>query len=212
MNRDQPNIFRSAALLAVVAVLGAALLAAVHALTRDRIEAQERRVILEQLHQVLPDSSYDNTLHEDVISFADPAYFRSDEPVTVYRARKAGRDVAVIMRVAAPDGYNGAIHLMIGIYADGTVSGVRVISHRETPGLGDPVELARSDWILGFDGRSLDDPGPQGWAVKRDGGIFDQFTGATITPRAVVETVERVLMYFRRNREMLFAPREEEES
>lgn len=205
MSNENPSIIRSALLLGLIAVIGTTILATVHGLTGDRIAEQERRAILEQLHQVLPHTAYDNALHEDVLEISEPVHFHSEEVITVYRARLAEQDVAVIMQVVAPDGYNGNIRLLIGIYTDGSISGVRVVSHRETPGLGDPIERKRSDWVLGFDGRSIGDPESAGWAVRQDGGIFDQFTGATITPRAVVEAVERTLVYFERNRVSLFA-------
>jgi electron transport complex protein RnfG len=160
--------------------------------------------VLRQLGQVLPPGEYDNSLHDDFILIEDPEHFRGDGIVRVYRARRQDRPVAVIMNLVAPDGYNGDIRLLAGIYRDGTISGVRVTAHRETPGLGDPIEHQRSDWILGFDGRSLSDPGPEGWAVRRDGGEFDQFTGATITPRAVVEAVERALEYHRLHADELY--------
>jgi electron transport complex protein RnfG len=189
------HVLRSAGLLGLVAMLGTAVLAGVHELTRERIAEQERRVVLRQLNQVLPAASYDNDLHEDVVLVDDPAYFLHHDPVRVYRARLRGRPVALVMNLVAPDGYNGDIRLLVGIYRDGRISGVRVIAHRETPGLGDPIDHERSDWVLGFDGRSLGDPARAGWAVRRDGGVFDQFTGATITPRAVVEAVQRALEY-----------------
>ena len=198
------NMLRSALLLASVAVIGTALLAGVHTLTHERIEAQERRVVLEQLNQVLPASRYDNALHEDFIDILDPLYFRHDDPVRIYRARHQGQPVAAVLNLVAPDGYNGDIRLLVAIHNDGVISGVRVITHRETPGLGDDIEETRSDWVLAFDGRSLRKPAAGGWAVRRDGGEFDQFTGATITPRAVVEAVQRALEYFAANRTQIF--------
>jgi electron transport complex protein RnfG len=198
------SMMRSGLMLAAVAVIGTALLAGVHELTRERIAAQERRVVLEQLNQVLPATEYDNALHEDLVEIHDQGFFRHDDPVKVYRARRAGEPVAAVLHLVAPDGYNGDIHMLVAIQYDGVISGVRVTAHRETPGLGDPIESKRGDWILGFDGRSLSDPEPAGWAVRRDGGEFDQFTGATITPRAVVETVQRALEYFSAHRDELF--------
>ena len=202
-------MFRSAVLLALVAVIGTGLLAGIHHLTRDRIAAQERRVVLEQLSQVLPPGEYDNAAHEDVLDINNPTYFMHDEPVRVYRARMQQEPVAVVMNLVAPDGYNGDIRLLLAIRYSGEIAGARVVTHRETPGLGDPIEIERSDWILGFNGRSLDDPAEPGWAVRRDGGIYDQFTGATITPRAVVEAVQRALKYFSANREELFEQTQE---
>lgn len=198
------NIFRSAMLLALVAMIGTALLSGVYTLTRDRIAAQERRVVLEQLSQVLPAENYDNALHGDFLVIHEPVLFRDDGPVKIYRARANGEPVAAVINMVAPDGYNGDIRLLVAIRIDGTISGVRVISHRETPGLGDPIDHRRSDWVLGFDGRSLRDPETDGWAVRRDGGAFDQFTGATITPRAVVEAVQRALEYFASRKDEIF--------
>ncbi len=197
-------MIRSGLLLALVAVIGTAMLTGVHTLTRDRIAAQQRRVVLQQLNQVLPAGSYNNNLHEDQIEIHEPLFFRHKEKVKVYRARQDGKPVAVVMNLVAPDGYNGDIRMLVAIRADGQISGVRIISHRETPGLGDPIERRRSDWVLGFDGRSLLDPSVDGWAVRRDGGEFEQFTGATITPRAVVETVQRALEYFSNHQDSLF--------
>jgi electron transport complex protein RnfG len=125
-----------------------------------------------------------------------PHWLGVDAPQPVHRARKAGAPVAVVLAAVAPDGYNGDIKLVVGITYEGDVSGVRVIAHRETPGLGDGIEEARSDWILQFKDRSLVSPPPEGWKVKRDGGIFDQFTGATITPRAVVRAVHKCLQFY----------------
>ena len=198
------NMLRNALLLALVAVIGTTLLAGIHALTRERIAAQERRVVLEQLNQVLPDGEYDNALHEDVIEILDPAYFKHDEPVRVYRARKQGQPVAVVLNLVTANGYNGDIRLLVAIRENVFIAGVRVIAHRETPGLGDPIERARSDWVLGFDGRSLTDPDPDAWAVRRDGGIFNQFTGATITPRAVVEAVQAALEFVAARQDSIF--------
>jgi len=122
-----------------------------------------------------------------------------------YIAIKDGRPSAVILQAIAPDGYSGAIHLLVGIHADGRVAGVRVIGHRETPGLGDKIELAKSPWIRSFDGKSLTNPAADGWAVKKDRGEFDQFAGATITPRAVVGAVHRALQYFDAHKAELLA-------
>jgi len=197
-------MLRDGALLAIIAVGGVSLLAGVHLLTRERIAEQRQRAVLERLAQVLPTSAYDNDLLADVILVQDPNALGQPGPATVYRARRAGRPVAVIMAVTAPDGYNGDIRLLVAILYDGTISGVRVVEHRETPGLGDPIEVQRSDWIRSFRGRSLTDPAPARWAVRRDGGVFDQFTGATITPRAVVAAVQRALEYYAAHREELF--------
>ncbi len=111
---------------------------------------------------------------------------------------------AVVLKFNAVNGYNGNITLLAGINSDGSLRGVRIISHKETPGLGDAIEIEKSDWALDFSGKSLSNPEPDQWAVKRDGGEFDQFTGATITPRAVVDAVRLALEYFEANHEYLF--------
>jgi electron transport complex protein RnfG len=198
------GIWRSAFSLGMVALMGTTLLAGVHGLTEARIAEQQRKVVLRQLGQLVPPGDYDNAFHEDSFQFTDELHFPQGQTVTAYRARLAERPVAVVLRLAAMNGYNGRIDLLVGIDHDGTVRGVRVAAHKETPGLGDVIELAKSEWVLDFDGRSLTDPRPAGWAVKRDGGEFDQFTGATITPRAVVNAVRLALEYFDAKGELLF--------
>lgn len=197
-------IIRSSLLLGAIALMGTALLAGVNDLTYERIIEQEKLRVLRQLNAIVPVASYNNDLLGDVIEVDDEAFFRHPAPVTVYRARMDGKAVAVMMIVTAPDGYNGDIRLLAGIDASGQVLGVRVISHKETPGLGDPIEIEKSDWVLGFTHSSLRNPDTAGWTVKRDGGQFDQFTGATISPRAVVKAVHRTLLYFEANRQALF--------
>lgn len=198
------SIFKSMGTLGLVAILGTALLAGVHVLTSERIAEQERRVVLEQLGQVLSPDRYDNKLQDDLFSLNDELHFPGSQQVIAYRARKLGEPVAVILRFSATNGYNGSIGLLAGIRADGQLTGVRVTTHKETPGLGDGIEAEKSDWILAFNDRSLQNPEQRGWAVKRDGGVFDQFTGATITPRAIVDAVHAALEFFSANREMLF--------
>ena len=197
------SILKSAVALGLVAVIGTTLLTGVDTLTADRIAAQERRVIREQLGQIIP-RQHDNSLLEDKMVFSDEDYFPNGQRVTAYRARLDGQPLAVVLKFNAVNGYNGNIALLAGINADGTLRGVRVISHKETPGLGDAIELEKSDWIKSFSGKSLKNPRPDSWAVKRDGGSFDQFTGATITPRAIVDAVKLALQYFDAHRQYLF--------
>ena len=203
MNENH-SILRSAASLATVAIIGTALLTGVDRLTGERIAEQEKRVVLEQLGQIVSPDRYDNEMLEDRLDIRDESHFPRGQTVAVYRARKGGEPEAVIMKLAAVGGYNGMIHLLVGINSDGSLSGVRVSSHKETPGLGDAIEIEKSDWVMGFNGRSLQAPDMTGWAVKRDGGEFDQFTGATVTPRAVVKAVRRSLEYFQANKSLLF--------
>lgn len=198
------------ALLAGFSILGVSLVAVTEQVTRERIVANERAYTLRSLDEIVPPASRNNEMFEDTVAVRDPELLGSDQPVTVYRARQDGRPVAAIFRITTPNGYSGPIRLLVGILEDGGVAGVRVVSHRETPGLGDAIESDRSDWILGFAGRSLGDPPEAGWTVKRDGGVFDQFTGATITPRAVTRAVRDALIYFRAHRDEVFSSREEE--
>lgn len=202
--RGRNTILKSAAALGLVAVIGSALLTVVYHLTADRIEAQERQVVKQQLSRILPPGQYDNELQDDRVAFRDEAHFPQGQTVTAYRARAAGKPVALIFRFRAVNGYNGDIQLLAGVYGDGSLAGVRVIAHKETPGLGDGIEEEKSDWVLGFEGKSLTRPEPAGWAVRRDGGDFDQFTGATITPRAIVDAVHSALEYFDQHQDELF--------
>lgn len=191
-------------LLALVTLLGTALLAGTQWHSAPYIAANERQTLLDSLSVVIPADSFDNDILADVTEVSDPELLGMAGTTRVYRARWRGADRAVAFRIVAPDGYSGDIELLMGVRADGVVSGVRVIGHRETPGLGDAIEARRSDWILGFAGRSRTDPGDADWGVKRDGGAFDQFTGATITPRAVVKAVHNGLKFFDRHRARLF--------
>lgn len=197
-------VIRSGFLLGLIALLGTALLAGVNALTHERILEQEKNRVMQQFNAIVPNQSYNNNLLEDMIEIHAQSDFRQTGPVPVYRARMDGQAVAVLMIMTAPDGYNGDIRMLVGIDYQGVILGVRIISHRETPGLGDPIELGRSDWILGFTVKSLDNPEPHGWKVKKDGGEFDQFTGATISPRAVVRAVFNSLEYFEIHKLALF--------
>lgn len=199
------NMFRTAVLLTLFAIVCTALVAYTYDQTRDRIAESERKALLVKLHSVVAPDMYNNELIKDITTVISKKYLGTDQPVTVFRARKDGKPSAVILTPIAPNGYNGPIKLIIGIKVDGTLSGVRVLEHNETPGLGDAIEERRSPWIHVFDNRSLQNPGKKGWHVKRDGGDFDQFTGATITPRAVVKAVHNALLFFANNKERLFA-------
>lgn len=192
--------------LLLFAVMGTAMVAYTYDNTRDQIAANERATLLRKLHRLISPEQHDNVLLEDTVSVRDETLLGSDEPVMVYRARKNGEPVALVIAAIAPDGYSGSIKLLVGINVDGSLSGVRVVAHRETPGLGDAIDEARTDWIRIFDGKSLQAPDVSRWAVRKDGGEFDQLTGATITPRAVVKAVRNTLLYYQDNQEALFAP------
>ncbi len=201
------KIFTSALLLALFGLVGATLVAVTYEATAERIAANHREALLKRLNALVPPQRYDNDMVSDTIQITDPALASRKQPVTVYRARLGGKPVTAVFKIVAPDGYNGAINLLVAVNSDGILAGVRVVSHRETPGLGDNIEERRSNWIRGFDSRSLTNPDERGWRVKRDGGVFDQFTGATITPRAVVKAVYNTLKYFSRHREQIFTLR-----
>ena len=192
-------------ILLLFALIGTALVVTTFDNTRERIAANERATLLRKLHQLIRPEQHDNTLLEDTLTITNRPLLGTSRPVTVYRARKAGQPVALVITPIAPDGYSGAIKLLVGINVDGTLSGVRVVAHRETPGLGDAIDETRSNWIHIFDNRSLGEPPLARWGVKKDGGDFDQLTGATITPRAVVKSVRQALLYYRDNQEALFA-------
>lgn len=196
----------SAVLLGGFAVIGAGLVAWIHQQTAPTIAANEQAALLRNLHSLVTPKAHDNKLTRDTIQVRNEALLGTPKPVTVYRARKDGEPVTAILNVIAPDGYSGPINLLVAIRYNGELAGVRVINHRETPGLGDAIEADRSDWIHSFSGKSLNNPGPAGWKVKKDGGQFDQFTGATVTPRAVVKAVHNALKYYERHREQLFRP------
>jgi electron transport complex protein RnfG len=197
---------RAAFTLLAAAIVAFGVVALVHQRTREDIAAAARDRQQAQLAAVLGRTQFDNDPLQDVIELRDAELLGTTAPVRVHRARLQGRPVAVILAVVAPDGYSGPIELLVGIAADGTLLGVRVTRHKETPGLGDFIELRKSDWIDRFAGRSLQSPTVERWRVRRDGGDFDQFTGATVTPRAVVTAVARTLQAFERHREDLLAP------
>jgi len=194
----------AAVLLGGFALAGAGLVAFTHLTTAERIAENRRAGIRAQLNSILPASSYDNRIVEDTRRVTDRALLGSDRPLTIYRARRNGEPVAAVLTVVAPNGYNGAIRLLVGVHTDGTLAGVRVVSQQETPGLGDRIESSKTDWLQQFDGRSLGDPAEKDWAVKKDGGAFDQLTGATITPRAVVGAIRKALIYYRTHRDTIF--------
>lgn len=189
------QMFKSARVLSLYVLLGVGLLLAVKFITQELIDNAEKENKQAAFNEVLPASSYDNDPLKDTKNFTNEALLGSETPVSFYRARKNGKPAGVIFEAVAPDGYSGKITILIGVFPDGRISGVRVLKHKETPGLGDKIELRKSNWILSFNGMNLRDDNAAKWRVKKDGGIFDQFTGATITPRAVVKAVRKALTF-----------------
>lgn len=200
------SITRNAVLLSIFAIATTVLIVGTHLMTRDDIAEQIRLAEEKALLQIVPRERHDNSMLDDTVTVgAQSSGLGLHTDKNVYRARANGAVIAVIVPATAPDGYTGAIDLIVGVNSDGSIAGVRALSHKETPGLGDKVDLRKSDWMLGFNGRSLDSPAVERWAVKKDKGVFDQFTGATITPRAVVSAVLRTLQFVQANRAELFA-------
>ncbi len=187
-------------LMGLFALLGAGGVIGVHQLTEARIAQNQREDALKAIHRLLPAASYDNDLLAQPRHFSIHRQGRLSLPVTAYLAQRDNQAVATLLRMTTPDGYNGEIQLLLAVRGNGTLIGVEVVEHRETPGLGDRIESERSDWLRQFDGASLGNPRLAEWKVKRDGGRFDQLTGATITPRAVVQAVREALDYLRRHR------------
>ena len=199
------SMLKNALVLGLFAVATVGTVAAIQQGTAERIAAAEREARVQALAQILPAGSYDNHLL-DHSRLVQDELLGNKSPTPAYLATLGGQPSAVILQVTAPDGYSGSIRLLVGVQADGRLAGVRTLQHRETPGLGDKIELAKSPWVRGFDGTSLGDPDESGWAVKKDGGQFDQFAGATITPRAVVKAVHKALQYFDKHKAELLAP------
>ena len=191
--------------LGAFAVVGVSMVALTHAMVDGRIADNQQRALQRKLATILPSGQFDNDPLQDSVEVQAPELLGA-ERTQVYRVRKGRQPVALILEPVVPNGYAGPIKLLVSVLRDGRLGGVRVISHHETPGLGDKIEEGKSDWVLSFAGRSLADPPPEKWAVKRDGGVFDQFTGATITPRSIVTAVKNALVYVEQQGDRLFAP------
>ncbi len=187
-----------AGLLGGFATLAATLLILGNNSTHEAIAERRAEDLLESLSQVLPDSLHDNNLLANAILIED----NYGNPLTVYRAIKNQRISGFAYRVTG-QGYAGDIQLILGVKPDGELIGVRVLAHSETPGLGDKIEIEKDNWIARFKGRSLENTSASEWRVKKDGGRFDQFSGATITPRAVIRAVHEGLEFFEAHRDEL---------
>jgi len=192
--------------LAVFAFISVLLVATTNSLTEPKIIQNQAKMLLQALNQVLPASQYDNDLAASKINLS-PQQTGFSRNTPVYLAIKKGKPVAAIFEVTTLKGYGGAIKILIGIRTDShTISGVRVVKHKETPGLGDKMEIKKSNWVLSFNDKSLSNLALKAWHVKKDGGDFDQFTGATITPRAIVNSVRSTLLFSQKNMQSLFQP------
>ncbi|MBL4621899.1 MAG: electron transport complex subunit RsxG [Immundisolibacteraceae bacterium] len=202
MSESFSSLRRNGLLLAAIALLAASLLAAIDYWARPRLEFNRAEALRAELGELVPANFHDQPLDQTVDRLQSEALGPGEQ--TLYRARLKDQVTAVLITAVAADGYNGAIRLLLAVSVDQKLLGVRVLEHRETPGLGDGIERRKNDWIDGFNGHSLVDPEAAGWAVRKDGGQFDQFTAATITPRAVVGAVKRALEYVEQHHQPLF--------
>jgi len=202
---QRSSIIPGSLILAGLAAICTALVAVTHTVTAPRIASNEQAYLEQSLAPILEGIEHDGRPSESTIVISPPHGLPGDDPVTIYRVYAEGSPVAAVLIVNARGGYTGSIRLLIGINMDGIVTGVRALGHRETPGLGDLIDSDKSDWIHQFTGRSLKDPPLPAWSTRRDGGEFDQLTGATITPRAVIRGIRDTLEYFDTHRNQIFA-------
>lgn len=194
---------RNGLILAAFGLLTTAGIATTYQNTKDAIAEQERLAQARALLEIMPEDTHNNDMLQDVVALVDSQALGLRSKQTAHLAKIDNATVAVLLPVTARDGYSGDIQLLVGIRSDGQIAGVRVVQHNETPGLGDKVELKKSKWILSFNNTSLNNPSLEAWTVKKDGGHFDSFTGATITPRAVTKAVKNALVYFAEHRDQL---------
>lgn len=195
--------WRPIAVLALLASIMGVAIAAIVNVTEASIADQRLQARMAQLTELIPAHSYNNALHRDVLTVNAPGQFQSEAPVLVYRARQDSRVVSLIFALTAHNGYNGDIDLLVAINTDGNLQAVRVVRHQETPGLGDGIELRKSDWILQFSNLPTTTLNHQDWQLRKYGGQFQQLTGATISATAVLTAVERALEYYHSHREQL---------
>ena len=199
------SIGLSGTVLALFAAITSVAIGWTYLGTKAQIDFEVRRAEARQLLEIFPPDTHDNEIVDDVFEVAaETALLGIRERRQGYRVRRGNTVVGVILPATARDGYSGDIRALVGVRRDGSVAGVRVVDHRETPGLGDKVDLRKSDWILDFNERSLANPALSGWNVAKEGGVFDQFTGATVTPRAVILATRRALEYATLNAASLF--------
>lgn len=199
-------VFKTSVTLAVVAAICTAAVAFTYESTRERIAANARALLERSLEPALGGMPYDGELTGSELVVEPPHDLPGPGPAVIYRVFADDKPVAALFVVTATDGYSGPIRFVLGIDTNGRVTGLRILEHRETPGLGDGIDSSRSDWVDQFAGRGLGDPDIGRWAIRADGGDFDQLTGASITPRAVIQAIRDTLVYFDANRQEVFAP------
>jgi Na+-translocating ferredoxin:NAD+ oxidoreductase subunit G len=202
----RPKLEFQTCVLAGFALIASVLLGVTNCSTEGTIQQRLDEDLVKSLEEVVPAALHDNDMLQDTITIPSTEFNIGANETTVYIAKKSGSVTAVSYKFTAPDGYSSAINMIMGVDREGKILGVRVLSHKETPGLGDKIEVSKSNWILNFVGRSLDNLTPAQWAVKKDGGEFDQFSGATITPRKSVQAINRGLQLFKANQAQLINP------
>lgn len=205
MSAISPANRHNALILFFVVLLGLAILAPINSLTREIVIKREEEEKMRVIGQILPEDLYDNRLLRDSVKVPpDRELLQTRNRTVAYRARLKGAPSAVVFEMVAPDGYSGNIFLIVAVKENGAVAGVRVLSHNETPGLGDYIEIVKSNWIKIFGGRSLSNTSDALWEVRKDGGRFDFVTRATVSARAIVHAVHRALKYYQAHKEELF--------
>jgi len=205
MKRIARSTLQTAVNLIFFAIIGTAILASTYFMTHDAIVKSEEAEKMKLITQIVPTTLFDNDIIQDKLNVAPSPLLGTEDVTIAYRARLKGEPSAVVFETVAPDGYSGKIFLILAVRANGELAGVRVVTHKETPGLGDYIELPKDPWIKGFDGKSREVYKDEDWKVKKDGGQFAYMAGATITPRAIVKAVNKALIYYTENREQLFA-------
>jgi len=204
MQMIRQSVSRNSIILGIFAIATTGMIVLTANLTRDSISKAVEDTLKKSLFEVMPRDRLDNDLLNDQLSLPADKLLGTKAAKAAYVAKQNGDPTGVILQAVAPEGYGGSINLLVGIDSQGAITGVRVIPpHFETPGLGDAIEMQKSPWILSFNGKSLANTPESHWRVKKDGGEFDAFTGATITPRAVVDAVYKALQYFDANKASL---------
>ncbi|MDJ0917155.1 MAG: electron transport complex subunit RsxG [Woeseiaceae bacterium] len=202
---SNPSVLKNGLTLALIAGVCSGLVAVTYAFTEDKIEDNRKAFLEQKLKPALSGLFFEGDVTESVVTLKAPHGLPGKDDALIYRLYASGEPVAALFIVTARNGYSGPIRILLGVDISGVVTGLRILEHSETPGLGDKIDEDKSDWVQQFAGRSLEDPAIDGWQIRNDGGEFDQLTGASITPRAVIQAVRETLVYFAENKEQVFA-------
>ncbi len=197
-------VMKNGLILGLFAFVSTGLIAITHLLTKDKISLEIELALIRQLSQIVHQDQYSNEVYKDCIVINNLNFLGTNKDQKLYRMRNAEGNYAILMTSVAPDGYSGKINLTVAISQQGKLLGVNILSHKETPGLGDKIERSKSHWLNQFEGLSLNNPKKKQWKVKKDGGQFDALTGATITPRAVINAIYKNLEFYAENSPQLF--------